>query len=60
MSKILDVNVTMDEYAFKVGVMQVLMWQMEKKIRVLEKRVDELDPPDTPEPPAPVDVGGGS
>lgn len=46
MSKPLDVSLTMDEMALTLGklVLQTLMDG--KKIKVLEARVDELDPPE--------------
>lgn len=44
MSKELDINLTMDDLALAFGRMMVQGLMDQKKIRVLEARVDELDP----------------
>lgn len=49
MSKELHIAITLDEYALRVGRLMLQLWQQEKKILVLEQRVDELDPPDPEE-----------
>lgn len=46
MSKVLNIAVTPDDLALRVGRMMLQLWQYEKQIRVLEARVDELDPPE--------------
>lgn len=45
MSKVLDVSVPPTELALKVGLLLLNIWQLERKVAVLEARVDELDPP---------------
>ena len=46
MAKELDANITMDELALRMGRLLLQLWMHEKKIAVLEQRVDELDPPE--------------
>jgi hypothetical protein len=41
--KALDIGVTADEIALRVGRLVCATWQAEKQIRVLEARVDELE-----------------
>lgn len=50
MSKKLDNRYTQAHLEADVGRMTIEMWQKQNLIRVLEARVDELDPPDAPEP----------
>lgn len=52
MSKELDVSVTSDDLALAFGRMMVQSLVDQKKIRVLEARVDELDPPTQEAPDA--------
>ena len=46
MSKPVQVKFGPDEIAVKVGQLVLQVWAAEAKIRALEVRVDELDPPE--------------
>lgn len=43
MSKPLDISLTQEAVALRVGTMLIRIWQYERQIEVLEERVDELD-----------------
>lgn len=45
MSKPVDIGLYPDDIALRVGRLVLANWQLEKKIEALEKRVDELEPP---------------
>ncbi len=60
MSKPLDISVTHDDFALRVGRLVLQIWQQEKQIQVLGERVDELDPPEAEkEPEKPVEKKAG-
>ena len=47
MSRPIDIAVTPDHLAMRIGHLVMQIWQQDVKIRALEMRVDELDPPPT-------------
>ena len=49
MSKSIDVKFGQPQVAVKVGQLVLQLWAAEAQIRALEARVDELDPPETPD-----------
>lgn len=53
MPKTLDIGFSMDDVAKQLGGLVLKVWQMEKQIRVLEVRVDELEMKYEPEIPPP-------
>lgn len=54
MSKELDVSLRMPDLVQYAGEMLVQLWMERRKREVLEGRVDELDPPESDQPPDPV------